>query len=257
MPIDLKKELEILFGRLEEILSLANEGLLKSERLYETKYSIEDKLKELAKNYDERGQLMIEKNIPNWRLEPKHGIFINSSQATNEISPLKTLLSELLARQSDGIATKIKSETVINSGEPYKGRQYLRFIFDQATDSIFIRDSYFRPEILDILIEYLLDKKELKIKILMGENERLAPFKASYSTFKIQYPNRVEAKYIQKDSSDHPRYIIIDSRLLFNPDHSLDKWGDKTVNIHHMNEKTEIEKVQINLEKEWDSAIQI
>jgi len=39
-----------LHSRLEEILSLAQEGLLKSERLYKTKYEVEDEIKSLPMN---------------------------------------------------------------------------------------------------------------------------------------------------------------------------------------------------------------
>lgn len=253
--MDIKSDLNIQIQKLDEILSLGNDGLLKSERMYETIHSVEDHLKEISNQFDERSRLSIEKTIPMWRNVPKTGIFVQFGEVVKRVSPLKTLLAELLVKQSPQSKVNIKSEIVINSGQPYNGRLYLRQIFNEANLSLFIRDSYLRPEVLDILSEYLLDKNGLSVKVLMGENNRLPALRASYLAFQKQYPNKIEARYSPKgQSDDHPRYIIVDDQLVFNPDHSLDQWGQKTVNIHQMTEVAEIEKVKNNLISEWDSA---
>ena len=41
-------QLQKLLSDLNEIISLGNDGLLKSERLYGTKYRVEDELKKIA-----------------------------------------------------------------------------------------------------------------------------------------------------------------------------------------------------------------
>lgn len=108
MSINLRQEISDLLKQVDKILSLASEGLLKSERLSETKYKVEDKLKELSNNFDENDQLLIEKNIPKLRNLPKHGIFVDSNQAINKITPLRTLLFQLLAKQPNHINKKMK-----------------------------------------------------------------------------------------------------------------------------------------------------
>lgn len=256
--MNLEQEYKNLIQKLDEILSLGKDGLLKSERMYQTIYEVEDKLKEISQILDERSRLSIEKTIPMWRNVPKSGIFVRNEEVVNRVTPLRALLSELLSKQTGRFAADIKSEMVIPAGKQYDGRLYLRNILQQASNSIFIRDSYFRPVVLDVLLEYLLDNKNLRIEILMGDNNRLAPFRASFVSFKQQYPSfAIDAKYSVGKDSDHPRYILIDDQLLFNPDHSLDQWGEKTVNIHQLTDEMEIIKVKEQLRAEWSSAINI
>jgi len=256
--MELKEKYTKLINELDEILSLGNEGLLKSERMYQVIYSVEDQLKEISKELDERSQLSIEKNIPMWRNVPKSGIFVRNEEVTKRVFPLKALLSELLSKQSGQTTVQVKSEMVIPVGKPYDGRLYLRTILQQASSSVFIRDSYFKPVILDILLEYLLDNSNLKIEILMGDNNKLSSLRASYEVFKKQYSTfNISARYSAGQDNDHPRYIFIDEQLLFNPDHSLDQWGEKTVNIHQLLDTTEIDKAKNQLIVEWNVATNI
>lgn len=253
--MEIKTILKNQIIKLDEILSLSNADLLKSERMHETIISVEDTLKEISSQLDERSQLSIERIIPMWRNIPKIGVFVSEETVIKKVTPLKALILEILSTQFSEPKSGLSSEIVINAGQPYDGRLYLRQIINEAVTTLFIRDSYFRPEILDVLSEYLLDKFELKIQILMGDNERLPAFRASYKVFEKQFPGRLEAKFSSK--KDHPRYIVVDDQLIFNPDHSLDQWGEKTVNIHQMSDKTQIEKVKNNLSLEWGTAIKI
>lgn len=247
-----------LIKEIDDILSLGNDGLLKSEKMYQVIYAVEDKLKEISKELDERSKLSIEKNIPMWRNVPKNGIFVHNEEVINRVTPLKALLLELLSKQDNGEIIQTKQEMVIPMGKQYNGRLYLRNILQQASISIFIRDSYFRPTILDILLEYLLDNNSLKIEILMGNNNRLSPLKASYEAFRKEYPTlNLSVRYSNQQDNDHPRYIFIDDQLLFNPDHSLDQWGEKTVNIHQLLDVIEIDKVRQNINREWNVATNI
>ena len=256
--MELKEKYTKLIKELDEILSLGNDGLLKSERMYQVVYSVEDQLKEISKELDERSQLSIEKNIPMWRNVPKSGIFVRNEEVIKRVAPLKALLSELLSKQGGQTTFQVKSEMVIPADKPYDGRLYLRNILQQASSSVFIRDSYFKPVILDILLEYLLDNNNLKVEILMGDNNKLPSLRASYEAFKKQYPVlNIFARYSVGQDSDHPRYIFIDEQLLFNPDHSLDQWGEKTVNVHQLLDATEIDKAKNQLLAEWNVATNI
>lgn len=253
----LEEQYQKLISKLDEIFSLGSEGLLKSEKMYAVIYGVEDKLKEISKDLDERSRLSIEKNIPAWRNVPKTGIFVRNEEVIKRATPLRALISELLSKERGIPMADIKQEMVIPSGKPYDGRLYLRNILQQATNSIFIRDSYFRPAIIDILLEYLLDNSNLKIEILMGNNNRLQPFRASFEVFKKQYSAfKIVARYSAGDN-DHPRYILIDDQLLFNPDHSLDQWGEATVNIHQFTDTVEIDKAKNQLNSEWATATNI
>ncbi len=107
--MDIQNEIKVLLEKLEVVLKLADEGLLKSERYYETKCAIEDRLKELSPNLDEQSQLTIEKNIPHWRNVPKSGIFMDASKVT-DILPLRALLLELLEKFSYESPRQIKKE---------------------------------------------------------------------------------------------------------------------------------------------------
>ena len=256
--MELKERYTKLITELDDILSLGNEGLLKSEKMYQVVYGVEDQLKEISNELDERSQLSIEKNIPMWRNVPKSGVFVRNEEVIKRVSPLKALLSELLSKQGGQTTVEVKSEMVIPMGKQYDGRLYLRNILQQASSSVFIRDSYFKPVILDILLEYLLDNSDLKVEILMGDNNKLSPLRASYEVFKKQYPTfNIFARYSAGQDNDHPRYIFIDEQLLFNPDHSLDQWGEKTVNIHQLLDTIEIDKAKNQLLAEWNVATNI
>mgnify|MGYP001592166668 FL=1 len=166
--MNLEQEYTTLIKDLDEILSLGRDGLLKSERMYSTIYAVEDKLKEISKTLDERSRLSIEKTIPMWRNVPKTGIFVRSEEVEKRAAPLRAILAELLAKET-GQPISLKEELVIPAGKQYEGRLYLRNLFQQAGQSIFIRDSYFRPVILDVLLEFMLDNNQLSIEILIGE----------------------------------------------------------------------------------------
>ena len=73
--MNLEQEYTKLTKKLDEILLLGSDGLLKSEKMYEVIYGVEDELKEISKELDERSRLSIEKTIPIWRNVPKSGIF--------------------------------------------------------------------------------------------------------------------------------------------------------------------------------------
>jgi hypothetical protein len=256
--MDLEQEYTKLIKDLDDILSFGRDGLLKSEKMYGTIYAAEDKLKEISLSLDERSRLSIEKIIPMWRNVPKIGILVRNEEVEKRVIPLRALLTELLSKATGKFTVNLKQELVITADKPYEGRLYLRNLFQQAGQSIFIRDSYFRPVILDVLLEFMSDNNKLKVEILMGDNSRLAPFKVSFLAFKQQYTTLdISARYSSSADNDHPRYIFIDDQLLFNPDHSLDQWGVTTVNIHQLIETSEIAKVKLLLLEDWQRATNI
>lgn len=93
---ELIDKLNSYLKEVNEMFSLGNLGLLKSEELYNTKYKIEDELNSQKHLFDKVEALKIEKTIPNWRNTPKIGIFLNAGQVNSELSLLHILLQELI-----------------------------------------------------------------------------------------------------------------------------------------------------------------
>lgn len=250
----IESEIRDLLKQLDELFLFASKNLLKSNKFYDTKERIEIRLKSLSKDLGEMEQLAIEKIIPRFRNNYKSDIFL-PPDIVNEISPLRGLLFELLAKYGkvQTLPTPM-NEHVITGGNPYEGKKYLRSILNLATISIYIIDNYLRPEILDILSEYIIDKPQLNIRLMLSKNSGLPAFCVNYCSFIAQYPDSIQAKYLSNEQKDHPRYILIDDIKLFNPDHSLDQWGTKTVNIHEHTDPKVIKKVQQDLEQKWGTA---
>ncbi|MFA6608722.1 MAG: hypothetical protein WCT07_02325 [Candidatus Paceibacterota bacterium] len=239
---------------LNELLSLASDDLLKSERLDKDKHEIEDNLKILGNDLDERSQLSIEKTIPKWRNMPKTGVFVPHNQALKELTPLISLINEIISKLDNKKTGNIQNVVVVEKGRPYEGRKYLRELFNLAKESIFIRDSYLRPVILDVLTEYVIDNPGLKLIFLVEDNKRLVAFKASVKPFKVNYNVDVEARFSSKENKDHPRYIVIDNYYVFNPDHSLDQWGTSSTNIHKILIDSAKEKILEIIKKEMKDS---
>lgn len=93
---ELIEKLTSHLNEINEMLSLGDLGLLKSEELYKTKYGIEDALKTYEPFFEKIEALKIGKTIPQLRNVPKSGIFLNAGQVNSELQPLHVLLQELI-----------------------------------------------------------------------------------------------------------------------------------------------------------------
>ncbi|MFA6446124.1 MAG: hypothetical protein WCW14_02635 [Candidatus Paceibacterota bacterium] len=98
--MEIETRIRTFLGQIDEILTIASMGLLKADKLHDTKKDIEIKLSELGKELEEVDQLAIEKITPKWRNQPKSGIFINSDEV-NLIFPLRDVLFQLLAKYGE------------------------------------------------------------------------------------------------------------------------------------------------------------
>lgn len=83
-------------NEINEMLSLGDLGLLKSEELDKTKHGIEDALKTYKPFFEKIEALKIERIIPQWRNDSKSGMFLNAVQVNSELQPLHVLLQELI-----------------------------------------------------------------------------------------------------------------------------------------------------------------
>lgn len=250
---NLEHKLQEMLAGIDKLFSLAGEGLLKETRYGEEKERIETELKALSKDLDERDELRVEKIIPTWRRVPRSGVFLPAGDV-NQASPLRDLLVELVDKyRGPHSAPAPKNETIIPAGRHYDGVRYLRSIFGQAQSTLFIKDNYLKPSVLDILSEYLLDDPALKVRLLVAHNRHTPAFRESYRAFRTQYSRSIEARIVG-EGRDHPRYILVDEGKLFTPDHSLDRWGVATVNIYEHEAADEVAEVRERLEAEWNRA---
>lgn len=88
-----------LNGHLKEVnemLSLGDMGLLKSEELSSTKHRIEDEIRTFAPFFDKVESLKIEKTISPWRNTPKTGFFLSTDQVNHSLRGVHILIQELI-----------------------------------------------------------------------------------------------------------------------------------------------------------------
>ncbi len=93
---ELLEKLNSQLKEINELLSLGDLGLLKSDELYATKHRIEDELNSFRPFFEKIEALKIEKAIPKWRNVPKSGIFVQVSESNNQLSGLHILIQELI-----------------------------------------------------------------------------------------------------------------------------------------------------------------
>jgi len=128
---DINDSLSRFVQQLDELSNLAEAGLLKSERLHETKCNIEDQLLQMSSQLDERSRLTIEKQIPKLRNMPKSGIFLQKEDALKQIAPLKltvqNLIEELKVRQRySELAGLIRDGEMVNRDKEQRAREYVK-----------------------------------------------------------------------------------------------------------------------------------
>lgn len=233
---------------------LASDRLLDAEKLYNTKHKIEDELKKNADSMNEKSQLLLRRDIPVWRSEPKKDFFLDELQAMKILSPFYELLLNLLAEVDEESETEPMNidELVIQPKEYVKARKTLRGIFNEASNSIYIVDNYLKPAIVDVLYEYLVDKPNLEIKFLITNNRTLPSLVDAVRTILNECAGSIVLK--KHTEENHSRYIIIDKEQVYNPDHSLADWGSGGVTINKIVKDDSKNKVLNSFNSLWSSS---
>ena len=90
-------KLEAWINEIRNIISLAEEVSQRSREVYETRYRIEDELKELKQQgcFKKKEELQIEEGLPVWRNEPKSGM-LKKHEVHQILNPLLDLLTKLI-----------------------------------------------------------------------------------------------------------------------------------------------------------------
>jgi hypothetical protein len=113
----------------------------------------------------------------------------------------------------------------LKKGEIFGGNRALRAIFESATKSIDIIDTYLGPKVFD-----LLEVSNGSVQIRLISDKKVDnPTKQAFQDFKQQY-GRIEFR--RCDLKDiHARYIILDGRTVLHIGHSLKDLGQSDSSI--------------------------
>jgi len=94
----------------------------------------------------------------------------------------------------------------LKTGEVSAGNRAARAIFNGATQSLDIIDTYFGPRVFD-----MLELSPASVKIRLISNRADEPTKLAYRLFNQQFNNRAEFRLCDpKTDKLHDRFIIVD-----------------------------------------------
>jgi hypothetical protein len=107
----------------------------------------------------------------------------------------------------------------LHAGEVFAGNRAARAIFASATQSLDIIDTYYGPEVFDMLE---LTPNTVRIRLISDKAD--AATRNAFKLFNQQYQNRVEFR-LCPPKSIHDRFIIIDGVRALHLGHSIKDLG--------------------------------
>ena len=113
----------------------------------------------------------------------------------------------------------------LKKGEVFVGNRAARAIFTKAKQSLDIIDTYFGPQVFD-----MLEVSDGSVRIRLISDKQPPPTVQAFHAFNQQFNNRVEFK-ICAAKDLHDRYVIIDKQQAFHFGHSLKDLGTKDSEI--------------------------
>jgi hypothetical protein len=150
--------------------------------------------------------------------------------------PSQTAITEHLEKQKPGLLAEVdlicaklrdaqSPRLFLKKGEIFGGNRALRAIFESATKSIDIIDTYLGPKVFD-----LLEVSSGSVQIRLISDKKVDnPTKQAFQDFKQQY-GRIEFRRCDlKDIC--ARYIILDGRTVLHIGHSLKDLGQSDSSI--------------------------
>jgi hypothetical protein len=149
--------------------------------------------------------------------------------------PSQTAIAEHLEKQKprllaeiDLICAKLRDtqspRLFLKKGEIFGANRALRAIFESATKSIDVIDTYLGPKVFD-----LLEVSNGSVQIRLISDKANNPTKQAFQDYKQQY-GRIDFRLC--DLKDiHARYIILDSRTVLHIGHSLKDLGNSDSSI--------------------------
>jgi len=167
-------------------------------------------------------------------------VFLSSTESIeSQIPPVnlpsQTAIAEHLEKQKprllaeiDLICAKLRDtqspRLFLKKGEIFGANRALRAIFESATKSIDVIDTYLGPKVFD-----LLEVSNGSVQIRLISDKANNPTKQAFQDYKQQY-GRIDFRLC--DLKDiHARYIILDSRTVLHIGHSLKDLGKSDSSI--------------------------
>jgi hypothetical protein len=152
--------------------------------------------------------------------------FLPSPTAIHE--HLNQLQPKLFA-EIDLICTKLhyaqQPRVLFKKGEVFAGNRAARALFTKAKQSLDIIDTYFGPQIFD-----MLEVSDSSVQIRLISDKQPAALVQAFHAFNQQFNNRVEFR-VCAAKDIHDRYVIIDKQEAFHVGHSLKDLGTKDSEI--------------------------
>lgn len=128
----------------------------------------------------------------------------------------------------------------MKAGEVFSGNRATRAIFATASQSLDIIDTYFGPQVLDMLE---VTQSSVIIRLISDKASNLT--KNAYNLFKQQY-GRIEFRTC--DPKDiHDRFMIVDSKRALHIGHSIKDLGKSDALI----DAAQLDPVQKRFEELW------
>jgi hypothetical protein len=107
----------------------------------------------------------------------------------------------------------------LKAGEVFAGNRAARAVFAAARQSLDIIDTWFGPEVFD-----MLEVTQQRVKIRLISDKAKNPTKEAYDLFNRQFNNRAEFRLCgPKDI--HDRFIIVDGKKALHVGHSIKDLG--------------------------------
>ena len=240
------RKLEIINESLENLKAECNSQLLRSneasKKLSKIIEEIGSSLEKDSKAYKIFDRLKRERAL--WWKETITG-YVHTGDCEHFeywLNAIETILIELDPTFSD---KKDLTNFYFKENEKFKAQQFFVRLIKQATNSLFILDSYLDDEIF----EYIENVEEsIQIKLITANKKAI--FKKLYKSFKEIRPN-IEAREF---SDCHDRFIMIDKRDIWHIGNSINGFGKKAFRISKIEEPKELSKLITDLERFWQQS---
>ena len=177
----------------------------------------------------------------NWHPVYKSGVYADE-ELKNKLTELKKKLEEIT-----NVKPVVKTEENEYSFSPeqkYEAYRLLISIFKGAKKNVWIIDNYLGEVVFDFID--VIDK-QVSIKIITDNKKPI--FKRLYLAFKQKGNINIDAKI---NPISHNRYFVIDDKIIYSIDASVNTIGKKDFMMHRVIDKEQ--EVFEKIKKWWDDG---
>lgn len=146
------------------------------------------------------------------------------------------------------------------AGDIYKGQNYLREIFNNAENKIFVIDNYLSGNVIYLLEGIFSKNKSIKIELFFSKKLNSCT-KELKEIIKIHPEIQLECRHVGKNfrgrPSSHDRYIVIDDAEVYHSGNSLGQLGETTSSVNRVRGLTEKKEILADLGAQFAVAEKI